>query len=139
MDLAFTPPRVMLGSAVLSAGIVILSAEAVWRHCLQENCAPSTMYESELSTCNLGAVVCVLLAAGIGFGWHYLDNAVAGPLLPQLRSHSTMRPVLRDRRFPLSVKAQCSMCHSCLADPATPTSPQAPAMLYGSSLRKTPT
>ena len=32
------------------------------------------MYESELSTCNLGAVVCVLLAAGIGFGWHQLDN-----------------------------------------------------------------
>jgi len=94
------------------------------------------MYESEVSTCGLGAVVCVLLAAGIGFGWHYLDDAVAGPLLPQLRSHSTMRPVLRDRRFPLSVKAQCSMCHSCLADPATPTSPQVPAMLTGHACGK---
>jgi len=34
MDLAFTPLRVMLGSAVLSAGFVILWAEAFWRHCL---------------------------------------------------------------------------------------------------------
>jgi len=81
------------------------------------------MYESELSTCDLGAVVCVLLAAGIGLGWHYLDNAVAGPLLPQLRSHSTMRPVLRDRPLLLGVKAQSSMCHSFLAHPATPTRP----------------
>ena len=32
------------------------------------------MYGSELRTCGLGAVVAVLLGAGIGFGWHYLDN-----------------------------------------------------------------
>ena len=32
------------------------------------------MYGSELRTCGLGAVVCVLLGAGIGYGWHYLDN-----------------------------------------------------------------
>ena len=32
------------------------------------------MHGSELRTCGLGAVVTVLLGAGIGFGWHYLDN-----------------------------------------------------------------
>ena len=32
------------------------------------------MYGSELRTCRLGAVVAVLLGAGIGLGWHYLDN-----------------------------------------------------------------
>jgi hypothetical protein len=31
-DQAFTPLRVMLGSAVLSAGFVILWFEAFWRH-----------------------------------------------------------------------------------------------------------
>jgi hypothetical protein len=31
------------------------------------------MYASELRTCALGAVVCVLLGAGMGLGWHYLD------------------------------------------------------------------
>jgi len=40
----------------------------------KENCAPSAIHESELRTCGLGAVVSVLLGAGIGFGWHYLDN-----------------------------------------------------------------
>jgi len=32
------------------------------------------MFGSELRTCGLGAVFCVLLGAGIGLGWHYLDN-----------------------------------------------------------------
>jgi hypothetical protein len=32
-DQAFTPLQVMLGSAVLSAGFVILWFEAFWRHC----------------------------------------------------------------------------------------------------------
>ena len=32
------------------------------------------MHGSELRTCGLGAVVTVLLDAGIGFGWHYLDD-----------------------------------------------------------------
>src|SRR6516162_10544471 len=31
------------------------------------------MYGSELRTCALGAIICVLLGAGIGYGWHYLD------------------------------------------------------------------
>jgi hypothetical protein len=36
------------------------------------------MYPSELRTCVLGAVVAVLLGAGVGFGWHYFaDSAVA--------------------------------------------------------------
>jgi hypothetical protein len=30
----FTPLRIMLGSALLSAGLVILWFEAFWRHCL---------------------------------------------------------------------------------------------------------
>src|SRR5215472_5994222 len=49
------------------------------------------MYGSELRTCALGAVVCVLLGAGIGYGWHYLDTggrpgavvAAATPLAKQ--------------------------------------------------------
>jgi hypothetical protein len=49
------------------------------------------MYGSELRACGLGAVICVLLGAGIGFGWHYLDDgggraavaAMATPLAKQ--------------------------------------------------------
>ena len=33
-DQAFVPLRTMLGSAVLSAALVILWLEMVWRHCL---------------------------------------------------------------------------------------------------------
>jgi hypothetical protein len=33
------------------------------------------MYKSELRTCALGAIICVLLGAGIGYGWHYLDTS----------------------------------------------------------------
>jgi hypothetical protein len=33
------------------------------------------MYASELRTYGLSAVVSVLLGAGTGFGWHYLDSA----------------------------------------------------------------
>jgi hypothetical protein len=33
-DLAFTPLRIMLGTAVTTAAIVILWFEAFWRHCL---------------------------------------------------------------------------------------------------------
>ena|SRR6516162_3764577 len=37
------------------------------------------MYASELKACGLGAVVAVLLGAGIGVGWHYFgDGARAG-------------------------------------------------------------
>src|SRR5215469_11007245 len=32
------------------------------------------MYGSELRTCGLGAIICVLLGAGIGYGWHYVDT-----------------------------------------------------------------
>ena len=49
------------------------------------------MYGSELRTCGLGAVGAVLLGAGIGFGWHYLDKvggkaavaSMATPLVKQ--------------------------------------------------------
>ena len=33
-DQAFTPLRILLGSALLSAALVILWLEAFWRHCL---------------------------------------------------------------------------------------------------------
>ena len=33
------------------------------------------MYASELRTCGLGAVVTVLLGAGIGVGWHYFADS----------------------------------------------------------------
>jgi hypothetical protein len=33
-DQVFTPLRIILGSAVLSAALVILWLEAFWRHCL---------------------------------------------------------------------------------------------------------
>lgn len=33
-DQAFTPLRIMFGSALLSAALVILWFEAFWRHCL---------------------------------------------------------------------------------------------------------
>jgi hypothetical protein len=33
-DLALTPLRIMLGTAVTTAALVILWFEALWRHCL---------------------------------------------------------------------------------------------------------
>ena len=36
------------------------------------------MYASELRTCALGALVAVLLGAGVGFGWYYFADR-AGP------------------------------------------------------------
>ena len=31
------------------------------------------MYGSELRSCALDAIICVLFGAGAGYGWHYLD------------------------------------------------------------------
>jgi hypothetical protein len=36
------------------------------------------MYASEMITCGLGAVVAVLLGAGVGGGWHYLADSASG-------------------------------------------------------------
>jgi len=36
------------------------------------------MYASELRTYVLGGVVCVLLGAGTGFGWHYFADSASG-------------------------------------------------------------
>ena len=36
------------------------------------------MYASEVRTCGLGAVVAVLLGAGIGVGWHYFADSAGG-------------------------------------------------------------
>jgi len=49
------------------------------------------MYGSELKTCGLGAVVVVLLGAGIGFGWHYFADtagatAAASAVTPLAKS-----------------------------------------------------
>src|SRR5215472_12829595 len=49
------------------------------------------MYASELRTYALGAVVCILLGAGIGVGWHYFADtagatvvaSAATPFAPQ--------------------------------------------------------
>ena len=64
-DQAFTPLRIMMGSALLSAALVILWFETFWRHCLEGDREPSAMYGPELRTCGLGAVVAVLVGAGI--------------------------------------------------------------------------
>ena len=58
------------------------------------------MYGSELRTCGLGAVVAVLLGAGIGFGWHYLDNvggkaAVATMVTPLEKQDAPKPPLSR--------------------------------------------
>ena len=55
------------------------------------------MYASELRTCAFGAVVCVLLGAGIGYGWHYLDTgdrpgAVAVTATPAAKQSAPSRP-----------------------------------------------
>jgi hypothetical protein len=36
------------------------------------------MYASELRTCGLGAVVAVLLDAGVGVGWYYFADSASG-------------------------------------------------------------
>ena len=36
------------------------------------------MYGSELRTCGLGAVVAVLLGAGVGVGWYYFTDSASG-------------------------------------------------------------
>jgi len=36
------------------------------------------MYASELRTCGLGAVVALLLGAGVGVGWHYFADSASG-------------------------------------------------------------
>jgi hypothetical protein len=35
------------------------------------------MYESELRTCALGAIICMLFGAGIGYGWHVANKVIA--------------------------------------------------------------
>ena len=57
------------------------------------------MYGSQLRTCGLGAVVAVLLGAGIGAGWHYFADS-AGPAT----SVAVTRPAQRDAPSP-SVQA----------------------------------
>ena len=54
------------------------------------------MYGLELRTCSLGVVVAVLIGAGIGFGWHYLDTAgvraVAAAATPLALQDAPSRP-----------------------------------------------
>jgi len=47
-DQAFIQLRIILGSAVLSAALVILWLEMFWRHWLRAGRQPSVMYGSEL-------------------------------------------------------------------------------------------
>src|SRR5215472_15344688 len=56
------------------------------------------MYGSELRTCALGAIICVLLGAGTGYGWHYLDaggrlGAVASAATPLAKQDAPSPPV----------------------------------------------
>src|SRR5215467_4482107 len=55
------------------------------------------MYGSELRTCALGAIICMLLGAGIGYGWHYLDTgdrpgAVAATATPAAKQNAPSPP-----------------------------------------------
>jgi hypothetical protein len=59
-------------SATLDRPLAIASAA---------NRKASVMYGSELRTCGLGAVVCVLLGAGIGFGWHYFADSAGAAVV----------------------------------------------------------
>ena len=79
------------------------------------------MYGSELRTCGLGAALSILLGAGIGFGWHHLDNvggkaaiaSVATPLEKQdaskpplsFRPGSREGPALDVPQLPVSSRA----------------------------------
>jgi len=42
------------------------------------NSEPLPMYGSQLRTCGLGAVVAVLLGAGVGVGWDYFADSAGG-------------------------------------------------------------
>jgi hypothetical protein len=69
------------------------------------------MYASELRTCGLGAVVVVLLGAGIGFCWHYFADtagatAAASAVTPL---QSLMCLVLHRRTLLLGRTLQLSM------------------------------
>ena len=86
------------------------------------------MHGSELRTCGLGAVVTVLLGAGIGFGWHYLDDvggkaAVASVATP-LEKQDAPKPPLSCP--PGSREVRCSMFPSFQFHPAPTTSPTQP-------------
>ena len=55
------------------------------------------MYGSELRTCAVGAIICVLLGAGIGYGWHYLDTggrpgAVVSAATPLVKQEAPSPP-----------------------------------------------
>jgi len=95
------------------------------------------MYASELRTCAFGGVVCVLLGAGIGYGWHYLDTggrpgAVASAATP-LAKQDVGRPLpsnpsppqetavvdgplfpgLSRSPLPAESRSQCAKGHAC--------------------------
>ena len=95
------------------------------------------MYASELRACGLGAVVCVFLGAGIGFGWHYLDNgggraAVAPAATPLAKQDAPNPPAsnpsppreiavvdgplfpgLSRSPLPAESRSQCAKGHAC--------------------------
>src|SRR5215472_17531829 len=54
------------------------------------------MYASELRTCGLGAVVAMLLGAGVGFGWHFFADggrAVAAAPTPLSQQDASNPPL----------------------------------------------
>ena len=56
------------------------------------------MYASEVRSCGLGAVVAVLLGAGIGVGWHYFSDGADGravtPVATSLAQQDVSHPPL---------------------------------------------
>ena len=93
----FVPQKIMFGSAVIGAALVVLWLETFWRHSpLSE--PPPAMSASELRTCGLGAVVCV------GFGWHYFADGVGATGVASAVASSAQREAPRNygsipRRF----------------------------------------
>jgi predicted negative regulator of RcsB-dependent stress response len=55
------------------------------------------MYASELRTCAVGAVVAVLLGAGVGVGWHYFSDSASG------RAVAAGRTIHCERNYPRAV------------------------------------
>jgi len=85
------------------------------------------MYASELRTCALGGVVCVLLGVGIGYGWHYLDTgggraAVALAATPLAQEDAPSAP---HRQNPLRKGAPLSISSRFLVYPITCNQPEA--------------
>jgi hypothetical protein len=63
------------------------------------------LYAAELRTYGLGAVVCVVLGAGTGWGWHYfVDTAGAAVVISAATSSARQDPVNPPPSNPLALR-----------------------------------